>query len=471
MTPIDWLPWAASAFARAHAERKPVLLSVAPAWCPFSREMDRTSFADPTVAALIGARFVPVRVDAERRPDVAARYALGGWPTTAFLTPDGEILGGGTFVEASRLADVLERVSSAFSAERHLHADRPVTRAAGAPARPSIEALIHQVVRSFDVVHGGIAGSPKFPHDAPVRLLLALYRETRDQALADLAITTLDAMGWGPLWDEQDGGFFRSSRDEDWGRPAEEKLLDTNARLLSLYVDALDTLHLARYGERAESVLRFVQSWLADPVDGGWAASHRAASHGETTPGIDPTLYSDANAVMAAAALHAGRILDDPGLSRFAIASLERVTLLNYRPGQGVAHYYDGAPQVRGLLDDQVATAAAQLDAFEATGNIVYRMMAEELALHAIRTMWDDSGGGFFDRAVEDDDVGLLREPVKPFATNCLAARTLQRLAGATGSSEFAGCAARTLAAMAAAAGAEGPHAAEYVLAVRDSGR
>ena len=101
MSGIDWLPWSAAAFARAKAERKPVLLSIVTTWSRGCDEMDRTSYADPVVAGLVAERFVPIRVDADRRPDISSRYTLGGWPTTAFLNADGEILGGGTFVSAS----------------------------------------------------------------------------------------------------------------------------------------------------------------------------------------------------------------------------------------------------------------------------------------------------------------------------------------------------------------------------------
>src|SRR5215475_15993566 len=111
---IEWLPWGADAFARAAREGKPVLLSITAAWCRACHEMDRTTYADAAVAALIGARFVPVRVDTDRRPDINERYNLGGWPTTAFLTPDGDLMTGGTFVTAERMPEVLTRVADAF---------------------------------------------------------------------------------------------------------------------------------------------------------------------------------------------------------------------------------------------------------------------------------------------------------------------------------------------------------------------
>jgi uncharacterized protein YyaL (SSP411 family) len=292
-----------------------------------------------------------------------------------------------------------------------------------------------------------------------------------------MAVTTLDAMGWGPLYDETDGGFFRYARRADWGDPNGEKLLDVNASLLDLYIDAAETLELGRYLERAADILRYVQSWLADQVDGGWAGSQRAdpsyadghdSGAGRLPPPIDRTLFTDWNALMASSALKAGRALSEPSLSEFAIRSLERMALLCYRPGGGMAHYHDGEAQVRGLLDDQIVMAAAQLDAFEATGNIVYEMLAEELALHAVNLMWDSGSGGFFDRiADEAGDIGLLGEPRKPFAANCAAARLLDRLGRTANKPRYRELAEQTLSAIGPRAAGEGPLAADYVLAVR----
>jgi uncharacterized protein YyaL (SSP411 family) len=113
--------------------------------------------------------------------------------------------------------------------------------------------------------------------------------------------------------------------------------------------------------------------------------------------------------------------------------------------------------------------SAACLDAFDVTGNVVYEMMAEELAHYAIRVLWDEVGGGFADRAFDEGDppIGLLKVPIKPFAANCDASRTLRRLAEASGEREFVVFADRTLAAMKPLAKSQGPLAAHYVLAER----
>ena len=170
---------------------------------------------------------------------------------------------------------------------------------------------------------------------------------------------------------------------------------------------------------------------------------------------------------MVSATLRAAELLDDTALGEFALKSLERIVVACYSPGAGIAHCLDGRPSVRGLLDDQIAMAAAHLDAHAATGNIVYEMMAQELAHYAVRTMWDGQHGGFFDRSVPEaaERVGLMRERLKPFVANCDAARVLKRLAARKGDHDFGARADATLAAMAPLAAQQGPLAAHYLLA------
>jgi hypothetical protein len=491
---VAWLPWSSDAFARARAERKPVLLSISATWCHWCHEMDRTSYADPSIISLITRRFIPIRVDADARPDIGERYNLGGWPTTAFLTPDGAILAGGTFVPVERMAGVLAQVADAFESRGHgLSQPEPAQAVAHGSHQPlSLDELGTRIFSTFDPDYGGFGVEPKFPLAAPVQLSLDLLADTRDPRYETVATVTLDGMGWGGLHDDVDGGFFRYAARRDWQLPHYEKMLDVNAALLRLYLDAGAALGVARYTDRAADALRYIQTWLADPVDGGWWGSQRAddryyaaASVQErlalTAPAVGGVLYADGNAVMVSAALHAARVFDDDGLRDFALKSLERVLLGCYKPGAGVAHYLDRGPRVRGLLADQVTMAAASLDAFDVTGNVVYEMMAEEIAHYAVRVMWDERDGGFFDRARDDADagdgpaveaaIGLMRVRLKPFALNCDASRTLRRLAAASGDHEFSQIADRTAAAMAPLAPDQGPLAAHYVLAVRAAAR
>jgi uncharacterized protein len=478
---VAWQPWSGVAFARARDEQKPVLLSISAAWCHSCHEMDRTSYADPEIAAIINDRFVPVRVDADDRPDISERYSLGGWPTTAFLTPGGDILGGGTFVPLERMRGVLTRVAEAFRSEP--------ARVAASDVLPQAEAgggglnddqLTAHVFASFDPECGGFGVEPKFPHTAPLHLALELSAETSDPVYEHIVVASLDRMGWGGLYDAIDGGFFRYATTRDWQLPHFEKLLDVNAALARLFLEAGSKLQQTRFTDRASDTLRYIQTWLADPVDGGWYGSQQAGDryyaadsperrHAIAPPPVATSLYSDSNAVMVSTALEAAKVFGDDGLREFAIKSLERVLLACYKPGAGVAHYFNGEPRVRGLLADQLAMAAACLDVFDLTGNVVYEMMAEELAHFALRTTWDEERGGFVDRARDDVEppIGLMSRPLKPFVTNCEASRTLLRLASASGEEDFARTATAALAAMRPLAPAQGPLAAHYLLAVR----
>jgi len=476
---VRWLPWSADTFARAREESRPVLLSIAAVWCEACQEMDRTTFADSGVAQFINERFVPIRVDADQRPDISERYTLGAWPTTAFLTAAGDTVGGGTYIERARMPAVLERVTEAFTVRRaELAAARTVSPPSVASSAGRVD-LVAQVFDAFDREHGGFGLQPKFPLTSPLDLALARHRDDGDDAMAQIVESTLDAMGWGGLYDEVDGGFYRCALRRDWQEPRYEKLLEVNAALLRTYLDASSALRAARYGERAADILRYVQTWLADPVDGGWSASQRAdrdyyregagARRARTAPPVDRVLYTNVNARMVSAALHAAEVLDDTALGEYALKSLERLAVACYRPGEGIAHCLDGVASVRGLLDDQTAMAGAFLDAHDATGNIVYEMMAQELMHYAIRMMWDEQDGGFFDRAIPEPDerVGRMRDRLKPFVANCDAARVLKRLVTAKGDHDFGARATATLAAVELTARDQGPLAADYLLALR----
>ncbi|HEX4566118.1 MAG TPA: DUF255 domain-containing protein, partial [Vicinamibacterales bacterium] len=339
---IQWLEWDAGAFARAVRERKPVLLSITAAWCGACHEMDRTTYADPQVTALIRERFIPVRVDTDRRPDINERYNLGGWPTTAFLTADGELMTGGTFVTADRMPGVLSRVAAAFEDGATRVAD---TRVESDPGPQALSPdLIEATFATFDEVHGGFGVEPKFPHTAPLHLALALFADTGDDRWRAIVERTLDAMADGGLWDRDRGGFHRYATRRDWQLPHREKLLETNASLLSVYAGAARLLGRSVDVDRTSAIARFITTAL------------RADAGGYRGSDAGTIILIDANAAAARALLAAASLLNDNLLAQEALDSFERAVLACYKPGAGVAHYFDGAARVRGLLADQIET-------------------------------------------------------------------------------------------------------------------
>ena len=524
---IAWLDWGADALARATAEQKPILLFIGTAWCRWTAEMDRFSYRDPRVVHLVADRFLPVRVDAERRPDVSARYTLDGWPTTAFLTPDGDLLGGGTYLDADALAKVLADVADAFArrwADIDVRAaaartgapgkadpggrvdpgegaaggragsgqesargavpgrtagaaatDRPPAGGAGLDDRagPWLRDLL---LTRFDETSAGFGDGPKRVEADALAAALRLCRGTRDPDLARIVTRTLDAMAGGGLWDPVDGGFFRYCTGRDWSDPAPEKLLAANARLLDLYLTASTLFEREDYADRARALVRFAHGTLADP-EGGFFASQRGAPDPDRpgrspAPGagaVDRTVYTDATAVMASAYVHGASVLDDDSLLQFAAESVDRVVMATYERGAGVGHAATGGSSPRGLLADQVLASAALLDLYEATGQPVYLDMPRELMAYCRHALWDETGG-FADRDPTlqgpDVPVGLLRDSRYPLDLNCRAATVLARLAELAEDPACLDLARRTLTRQTPAYREMGLDGAAYVLAL-----
>ena len=493
MSEVVWFDWNDEVFARADAEHKPVLLAIRVAWCSSCAEMDRTSYSEPSIIKLISERFIPIRVDADRRPDINERYHLGGWPTTIFLTPNGEILSGGTFLGVDRLLILLQQVADTFALRRSTideqakaaktlrEADRERTAhlSVESPDSSAEGWLRSLIVDEFDVDHGGFGTQPKLPYPDALTLAMEQCQVSGDERLQTSVITTLDAMGTGGMYDDVDGGFFRYCRARDWTLPSSEKTLESNAALLRVYLKAWETFEYTRYRAKAIDLLRYVHGTFADPMSGGFFASQRADEHyytleslderrAVTAPTVDQSLYSDGNASMVTAYAHGSQVLDDNSLLDFAIKSLERIVLETYERGGGIGHHADGMTCVRGLLVDQVDVSSALLDIYSLTEREVYFDMAQELMSYSLRTMWDDQVGGFFDRvSTEQADIGLLREPLKPFSANCRAASVLSRLALLTENSEFLERARRTLSSQTEVYRAHGLMGATYGLAAR----
>jgi uncharacterized protein YyaL (SSP411 family) len=509
---IDWRAWEPEAFVRAAREDKPILLSLVAPWCEHCVAMDRTTYARADVVRLVDARFVAIRVDTDRRPDINERYNLGGWPTTAFLTPEGQVFGGGTFIDAERMPGVLADVAEAFVHRRGEIATRTAAaRGSGQPQTPEMQAqetdvrnaptedrgfqssgngwpvslnddpvewLSSQLLESFDPEEGGFGAGPKFPHVPALTLALERYGDTRNPLLRDLVTASLDRLT--RLSDPNEGGFFRYASNRDWSGPHTAKLLADNADLIRLYLDAGEALERRQYLDLARRTLDWVQRVLARPR-GGFAASQsanssyyeRAAEADRTlrpAPKVDEAAYADSSAAMIAVFFRAAEALGDRSLRDQALRSLDEMMLAGYRPGSGVAHVIGPEPDVWGLLADQVRVVEALLLAHMATDQLPYSMLAAEVMEYATAAMWDEHEGGLHDRARSqpDAELGLLSRRFRPFVTNCEAARMLFRLSLVTRRKTYLNSATQTLASLGIAYREDPLVGASYGLAVRE---
>jgi uncharacterized protein YyaL (SSP411 family) len=313
--PVDWHPWSAEAFERARREHKPILLDVGAAWCHWCHVMDGESYENPQVAEALNRDWVCVKVDRDERPDVDARYqravqafsGQGGWPLTAFLTPDGQVFYGGTYFPPDgkhgrpgflsllgELARIYREQPERVTSQARQIADHLAAHAEQASPGALSDALLDQamdaIARVFDVRYGGFGTQPKFSHPAACELLLARWFDTRDASLRDMLDRTLLAMARGGVYDQIGGGFHRYSVDARWIVPHFEKMSYDNSELLRVYVHAAASAAAPASAARREAreqreeqpeferVIRGTVGWvtsvLAQP--GGYGASQDA---------------------------------------------------------------------------------------------------------------------------------------------------------------------------------------------------
>ena len=484
---LDWQTWGPEAFAQAEAEQKPILLTVGAAWSFGSAEMLRTTYRDVEVRQLVERFFVPIWVDADDRPDINDRYNLGGWPTTAFLTPTGQLLGGQTFTDSIRMAQLLQQVSSAY-ATRHEEFNSAEGRHQNPVTIPKddnvdlkidlgLEAwLVSHLSEAFDQEYGGFGRATKRVQEFP---LLFLFKRCHDDTtiLREIATKTLDAIGSSSLFDNIDGGVFRYTEQRDWSQPQVEKLLGVNAGAVRVFLEGWSVFQNPRYRESAIQIIRYASNNLAEPSSGGFFSSqlgddvYYAATAAQRqrleAPVIDRAVYVAANGEMARSLVRGAELVNDSFLLEQAVATLDRV-METYHRGEGVGHRVDDSNGVRGLLVDQVAVGEALYDSYLATRHEVYLDLAQELMLFAMRTLWNKRVSAFVDRVVAADDVGLLRQTITPFSVNCRAASLLARLGRATDNSDFEARAQMVLASQAKVARNHSVDAAVYVLACQE---
>ena len=300
--PVDWHEWGEEAFEKARAAEKPILLDIGAVWCHWCHVIDRESYDNPDIAAMINQLYIPVKVDRDERPDVDSRYqsaisaisGQGGWPLTAFLTPDGKPFFGGTYFPPEDAMGrpgfkrILLGVAEAFR-NRRAEVDNSaraleeaVTKAEishGARGKfdaGAVDAVVESALHLFDEQHGGFGQSPKFPHASAVDLLLERYQSTRDPHLLHVAKRTLEGMALGGVYDQIAGGFHRYSVDERWCVPHFEKMTYDNSELLKNFLHGYQVTRHPLFRETAEGIIEWVGEVLSDPAHGGFYASQDA---------------------------------------------------------------------------------------------------------------------------------------------------------------------------------------------------
>ena len=447
---IHWFEWEDAALKAARAQDKPVMLFLSAFWCRYCQRMDEGALSDRENMALLNAYFIALRVENATRPDIDARYNLNGWPTVAFFTPAGELLAATNYLEVGGFKDLLLNVYMSYqeqNRERRLTAAPSATPATPARARKRSHSEIlgeitTSIIAQADRVHGGYGQGQKFIYPAANDFLLARYEATREVACLEHACRTLDGMREGQMHDVKEGGYFRTTTGADWSQPHREKLLGEHAGLLSNCLQAFRVTGRGEYGRMAEEIIQYLDNKLFDAQHGAFFGCEdflRRESAGSSSTEefftiIDQCIYSDANAQAVRAYLDATKLLARPDCKERALSILEFLWSCCRTPADGMFHYYDEAPRLSGLLEDQAQVGNALIQAYFVTGDGSYLERARALADFIILRL-RNTVGGYFDLMA--DEMGIRKVPLTDVDQNGATALFFLRLCRAAGDPRY----------------------------------
>jgi uncharacterized protein YyaL (SSP411 family) len=291
--PVAWQEWNAGTLARARRENKLLFVSVGYFACHWCHVMQRESYKNPQIAALLNRDFIPVKVDRELNSGLddalqsfsAQLNGAAGWPLNAFVTPEGYPAFVVLYVPPDDLRKLLTRLSGRWSRDQAGIRDlaRQVAPSpAPLPARAPLNAARAEVAwqrfmaaiwQEADTLHGGLGQVSKFPMAPQLNALLARQQLQPDARLAEFLRLTFDQMAARGLHDHIGGGFFRYTTDPEWDTPHFEKMLYDNAQLAMLYLQAAAVLDQPHYREIARSTLDFMQDTLLDARGGFYSST------------------------------------------------------------------------------------------------------------------------------------------------------------------------------------------------------
>jgi uncharacterized protein YyaL (SSP411 family) len=303
--PVDWYPWGDEALSKARAENKPILLSIGYSACHWCHVMERESFENEQIAALMNELFVNIKVDREERPDLDEIYmnavqmmtGRGGWPMTMFLTPEGKPFYGGTYFppedryNVPGFPKILRGVANAYrnqsqdvenSVNQILSRLHNMSRSAES-TQPFDSGIIiggaEQLAQAHDSQHGGFGQAPKFPNAGVYELFLRAYHRSKNPRFLDIISFTLAKMAEGGIYDHLGGGFHRYSVDERWLVPHFEKMLYDNAQLVRIYAQMYQITGEPKFRKVVEESVDYLLREMLQP-EGGFYSTQDADSEG-----------------------------------------------------------------------------------------------------------------------------------------------------------------------------------------------
>ena len=468
-TKVEWRDWRPESFAAARKAEKPILLALVTTWADECYEMDRGAYADPRIAGNINDSFVPIRVDADRHPRVRERYNMGGFPSTVFLTPDGDILTGATYLGVDGFRPILDSVRRTWEQNGSDAGSVPRVIRDAEPPRGTVddsieEHMVEQLLGAYDEEYGGWGTDRKFP--MPRTIEFALVRAP------DQGIRTLEAIR-AHLVDTYDGGFYRFARHRNWRGARLEKLTDENTALIRAFVRGYRYTGEEAFREAAETGADYLTTTL-------WTGEAFAASQGgdesyfrlesteredTTAPAVDETIFADRNGLAIDALLWLTAYTDAEGPRAYARRAMQYVSTTLVDDGC-VSHFpaADGENASverawqgeRGLLLDQARVLTGFTTAWQVLGEAGPAREVADWTLEHLQTtdgaLLDGPTGG----------PGLLADPLYPLDTAVDCADAFLDLALLTGEDRYQTAAREAVSSFAGATDRMGVEVAQF---------
>jgi hypothetical protein len=443
-----WQGWSADLFERAKAEERFVILDLEAVWCHWCHAMKRETYADGQVIELLKARYIPVRVDQDSSPELAARYGDWGWPATIVFAPDGtEIVKRRGYIPPPMMASLLQAIIDDPSPGPSVLAQSEVVPAREALLPENRRAQLGAMFRaSHDAVHGGFGDVHRFLQTDAVDLLLT-EAAAGDGAAEAMARRTLD--GGLALIDPVWGGVYQYSDKADWSSPHYEKIMWYQAQVMRQYAIAGGQFREPRYTAAALAIRTYLERFLLSP-EGAFAASQDADLDDQTpgavfyalddlgrralgVPRIDRSLYARENGWAVSGLVALANATGDEGALALAELALFWVVANRSLPGGGFSH--GDADRGGPYLGDSIAVGQAALDLYGATGK------REWLDRAAAAGDFVDASfrieAGFATAKFDAASVGVFAEPVLNFDEAVQATRFLNALAHTHGGGAY----------------------------------
>jgi uncharacterized protein YyaL (SSP411 family) len=404
---IRWQQWGPDPFAEAKRLRKPVLLGLSAVWCHWCHVMDETTYSDADVIAYINENYIPVRVDSDMRPDIDSLYNQGGWPSTLVLTPEGDIVRGGTYIQPEDMVSWLKKGVALYRSGTRGIAEKKEKGHEGTgeakPEKADLRKVVTSLKSAFDRQHGGFGVTQKFPNPEAIDFLVSEFTRSGDVETKEMITLTLDSMGEAGIHDDIDGGFFRYSTRPDWSMPHYEKILDLNAGIAKNYASAFLVFGKDSYRKVLDGTISYIMHNLCERKTGAFYGSqdadeayYMAKKRGARQPYADATIYAGPNAQMITALVAASGATGSKEYLEQAEKAASFMLRDLYSEKEGVYRYYrDGQKYLPGLLADNVLFGSALIDLYNATGDSRYIGTARDLA-RLLAGMFFDTQKGLF---------------------------------------------------------------------------